>query len=323
MAFDMISIGDATEDVFVRLDEASVKCTLDGTNCKLIMDFATKIPVDRVDKLIGGNSANVAVGSSRLGLKSAFYVVLGDDEQGRLIKKKLLEDKVSPKYIQLKKGTKTNYSVVLNHGPERTILVHHEERSYKLPKFEKSKWVYYSSMGKGFERIHKDLEKYVKKNNVKLGFNPGTHQFRKGRKFLAPLLKASEVVFLNKEETQFLMQTKSNDFHVLCKKLKSTGCKIAVVTDGPNGSYAYDGKDFYYHNIFDVPVIERTGCGDSYSTGFIGALYHGKSWQEAMSWGTLNAASVIQKIGPEEGLAKLSWIKKTLKANPKFKPEKF
>jgi len=37
-----------------------------------------------------------------------------------------------------------------------------------------------------------------------------------------------------------------------------------------------------------------------------------------MKWGTINAASVIQCIGPQEGLIKLNLLMKILKANPKF-----
>ncbi|MBI2664551.1 carbohydrate kinase family protein [Candidatus Woesearchaeota archaeon] len=321
--FDLISIGDATEDVFMQLKEAEVHCELGTSKCTICMAFATKIPIDRVDKLIGGNAANVAVGGKRLGMKSALYCVLGNDEQGRLIRDTMKKEGVSTKYVQLKKGTATNYSVVINYGPERTILVHHEPRKYALPKLDKSRWVYYTSTGAGFQRLHKPLLKYIKKYNARFGFNPGTHQMRAGTKVLSPLLKASEVLFLNKEETQLVVKSESNDFKVLLRKMKALGPKIAVATDGPNGSYAYDGSEFYFQDIFDVPVIERTGCGDSYSTGFVAALFHGETWQDAMKWGTLNAASVLQKIGPEAGLAKLSWIKKKLKQHPEFRPAKF
>ena len=318
--FDMISVGDATEDVFIQVDEAKVNCK--KGKCVLCMEFATKIPVGRVDKLIGGNAANVAIGARRLGMNSAFYAVLGKDEQGELIRKSLAKEKVSLKYVQLKRGTKTNYSVVLNHGPERTILVHHVPRKYSLPKLGRSRWLYYTSMGAGFEKLHAPMLKYLRKQNVKFGFNPGTHQMRKGAKFLSPLLRAAGVLFLNKEETQLVTGSRSGSEKELLRKSKALGSEIAVLTDGPNGSYAYDGKEFYFQDIYKVPVVERTGCGDSYSIGFIAGLFHGQSWQEAMRWGTLNAASVIQQIGPQAGLARLGWIRKTLKSSPKFMPEK-
>ena len=320
--FDIISIGDATEDVFLQLKEASLHCKRGKKKCMICMEFATKIPVDRVDKLIGGNAANTAIGASRLGMKSAFYVVLGKDEQGTLIRKTLAKEKVSLKYVQLKSGTKTNYSVVLNYGPERTILVHHEPRKYNLPKLDRSKWLYYTSMGVGFERLHEPIIRYIKKNKSKFGFNPGTHQMRKGAKFLSPLLKATTALFLNKEETQLVTGSKSNNEKELLRKSKALGPEIAVLTDGPKGSYAYDGREFCFQKIYNVPVVERTGCGDSYGIGFISALFHGKNWKEAMRWGTLNAASVIQQIGPQAGLAKLAWIKKTLRTHKNFMPEK-
>ena len=317
---DIIAIGDATEDVFVQLKEATVR--KQGKKQILSLEFATKIPVDRVSKLIGGNAANVAIGARRLGMASAYYAVLGKDDQGERIKKALGKERVSLKYVQLKSGSKTNYSVALNHGPERTILVHHVPRTYKLPRLEKSQWIYYTSTGAGFERLHRPIIQYLKRQKAKMGFNPGTHQMRKGAKFLSPLLKKTEVLFLNKEETQLVTRSRSNDEKTLLKRSRALGPRIAVLTDGPNGSYAYDGKEFYYQKIYKVPVIERTGCGDSYSTGFLAALFHGRTWQEAMQWGTLNAASVIQQIGPQEGLARLSWMKKTLRTAKNFKPKK-
>src|SRR3989338_6583948 len=255
--FDLISIGDATEDVFLQIKEATVHCEKGTSKCTICMDFATKIPVDRIDKLIGGNAANAAVGASRLGMRTAFYCVLGKDVSGRIIMDTMRREKVSARYVQMRSDTQTNYSVVINNGPERTILVYHYPRKYNLPKLDRSAWLYYTSMGKGFERLHKPMLEYIRKNNVKFGFNPGTHQMRKGAKFLSPLLKAAEVIFLNKEETQFFAGTKSNDFRVLCQSLLDMGPRIAVVTDGPNGSYASDGKDFYYQDIYDVPVIDR------------------------------------------------------------------
>ena len=145
---DLISIGDATEDVFLQLKEAKVHCEPGTSKCTICMAFATKIPIDQVDTLIGGNATNAAIGGKKLGMESAFYCVLGQDEQGKLIKNTLKKEGVSTKYVQLKSNTETNYSVVLNYGPERTILVHHNPRKYKLPKLEKSKWVYSHPWGK-------------------------------------------------------------------------------------------------------------------------------------------------------------------------------
>jgi len=320
MKFDVITIGDASEDVFLQLMEAEVHCKV-GQKCELCMTYADKIPIARVDRLIGGNSSNLAIGMSRLGFKSAHFLVIGKDEQGKKLLDAMKADKVNTKYVKIDPKTMTNHSTILNLNAERTILIYHVERKYKLPNLDPARWVYYSSMGHGFQVIHKDLLSYIKKNKCKLGFNPGTHQLR-NIKYLKQFFRQSEVIFLNTEETQLVLKTNTHNFKTLLRGLKKLGGNIVVVTDGPKGSYAYDGKDFYFQDIYDVPILERTGCGDSYSTGFIAALMYGQDIKEAMRWGTVNAASVIQQIGPQPGLMKLSALKKILKTHPKFKPKK-
>ncbi|MCH8048485.1 hypothetical protein IIC44_00065, partial [Patescibacteria group bacterium] len=108
----------------------------------------------------------------------------------------------------------------------------------------------------------------------------------------------------------------------LMGKLHEEGVKIVVITDGPKGSYASDGENAYYLNIFPAPLVERTGAGDSFSTGFISALIYKESIVNAMCWGTVNSASVIGKIGAREGLLKKREIESILKKNPSFQAKK-
>jgi len=321
---DIISIGDVTTDVFLQVDDLILKCDKHNKkNCLLCMKYADKIVAKRVDKLIGGNAGNIAIGSKRLDLNSALYAQVGDDDQGEVLLKSLKKDNVSTKYFTLAKNELTNYSVVINYGVERTILIHHEKRDYKLKNFEKSKWVYVTSMAEGSEGFFPLVLKNKKKYNFKLGFNPGTHQLKWGLKSLSKMLSQSFITSLNVAEAQLLLKTKNLDLRYLLKKLYNTGTEIALITDGPSGSYAYDGKEFYFCPIYDVPILERTGCGDSYTTGFIAALHYKKDIMEAMKWGTINAASVIQYIGPQEGLIKLNMLKKIIKTNPKFNARTF
>lgn len=320
---DVLSIGDVTEDVFIQVPEASLHCEHKKMGCLLCVNYASKIAAPRVDKLIGGNAGNVAIGCARLGLNSALYAEVGDDEQGSLIYRSLKMNKVSTRYFFRKKGEQTNYSVVLNYGAERTIFVHHEKRDYKMPRLEKARWLYLTSMSQGSEKLFPGILSYARKNKVSIAFNPGTHHLKLGLKKLLPVLRQSSIIFLNAEEAQFLLKTKKRDFRYLAKRLWETGAKVAVVTDGPKGSYLYDGVEFLYCPIFDIPVVERTGCGDSYAAAFLSALCYGCDSREAMAWGTLNAASVIQQIGPQAGLMHLKSLKAVLSRHPKFKAREF
>lgn len=321
-SFDLISIGDTTLDVFLEIEEATVFCELEKEKCRLCVNYSDKIPVKRVTKIpVAGNAANLAVGSSRLELKTALYTILGNDDVGKKIYQRLEKEGIAPDYIQFDKKRGTNYSTVLNFKGERTIFVFHEHRDYSLPKLAQAKWVYFSSLAAGHEKLHYQIPAYLKKTRVKFGFNPGTFQLKEGLEVLGPIMKLTTVFLVNKEEAQRLAGD-YNDFKKLLTLLKNEGPEIAVVTDGPKGSYAFDGKNFYFQDIFDVPVVERTGCGDAYSTGFICALTCGRDISEAMRWGTVNAASVLQKIGPQEGLLTKKELLKILKDNPQFKTKR-
>jgi len=81
--YDIISIGDTTTDVFLEIDQATVNCTIKKEICQFCVDYANKIPVNKMFRLYGvGNAANSAVGSARMGLKTAIYTIIGKDMPG-------------------------------------------------------------------------------------------------------------------------------------------------------------------------------------------------------------------------------------------------
>ncbi|MBI5401407.1 carbohydrate kinase family protein [Candidatus Wolfebacteria bacterium] len=316
--FDLISIGDATSDVFLEIDEATVLCAVKKESCQLCINYADKVPVKKITKIsLAGNAANVAVGASRLGLKSAFFTILGNDDMGKEIFKKLKAEGVARDYIKFDKKRGTNYSTVISFKGERTILVFHERRDYRFSHLAKAKWVYLTSMGVGHESLYKPLIKYLKKNKTKLGFNPGTFQLKLGLIKLRPIIKLTTIFIVNKEEAERLAG-KLKSVKELLLSLKKEGPKIVVITDGIKGSYAFDGKKVYFQDIFAAPIVERTGCGDSYAAGFLCALAYGYDIPVAMRWGAINAASVLQKIGSQEGLLSRREVERTLSKNPKI-----
>ncbi|MBI4122836.1 MAG: carbohydrate kinase family protein [Parcubacteria group bacterium] len=320
--FDVISIGDTQHDVFLELEEETKVLEDRKTKTKYLgVVYAEKISVKKFTSIVAvGNSANVAIGCSRLGLKTAFYTVLGFDTVGREELAVFKKEKVALDYIVWDRKHGSNFSAVLNYQAERTILVHHEHRNYVLPRLAPSKWVYLSSMGPGFEKIHGALLRYVKKHKVKMGFNPGSFQMRAGLKKLAPVIRRSAVFFVNREEAETLLKKRA-DIKTLLRLLYQLGPKIVVITDGPKGSYSFDGKHALFLPIFPAKIVERTGTGDAYSTGFISALAYDYGVVEAMRWGTFNAASKIQSIGARQGLLSKSAMTNLVKKNKKFQPK--
>ncbi len=315
--YDIISIGDPVIDSFMFIHDIEIK-RIKG-NLKAIINWGDKLPVDKFYKSVAGNATNNAVGSSRLGLKTAYFCVVAHDSGGREIIHKMTQEKVATEYIVLDDKHGTNYHTVLCYKGERTIFAFHEHRPYKLPKLAPSKWIYLTSMPQGFEKIYKDLAVYLDKTGAQMAFNPGTYQLRAGPKANKIMLERTSVLSLNKEEAQSWVGD-YDDPEELCKRLRKLGPKSIVLTDGRRGAYSYSAEGYFYCPEFPGPRLEATGAGDSFTTAYVAALAYGKSHADALRWGPVNAGSVVQHVGPQAGLLSKHQIESRLSKMKKFQP---
>ena len=266
-----------------------------------------------------GNAANASVVAARLGLQSALISNIGDDYFGEEALGALKKENVGAEFVTVNNGKKTNYHYVLWYEDDRTILIKHQEYDYRLPYFNDPKWVYFSSMGENSMPFHEVFEKYMSEHpNVKLAFQPGTYQMKFGRKKLAGIYRRTDVFISNKEETQRILEVGEPDVKKLMKGIMELGPKIAVVTDGTEGAYAYDGKSAWFMPPYPdpKPPYERTGAGDAFSSTFVVALCLGLSVQDALRWAPINSMSVVQYVGAREGLLTRYKLEKYLSEAP-------
>lgn len=323
--YDILSVGDATIDHFFFIHDASVACDVNKEDCKLVINYADKLAVDRYLRVTAGNAMNHAISSSMLGLKTAFYTVIGEDSAGEGILEQLKKYGVSDDYVQIDKENSTNVSAVISFNGERTILVYHVAREYNFPMDIETKWLYLTSAGPQsvVPLLHEQVLKYLHNNpSVKLAFNPGTHQMHLGLEALKPLFASCKILFMNKEEYERVLGLPTgSDIKNLMTVMHKLGVKICVLTDGPKGSYAYDGAKYYFLPIYDGLVVERTGCGDAFGAAFTAARAYDLSVEEAIQWGTFNSAYVIRMPGPQNGLLDKQEMLSLLKDNKDFKPK--
>lgn len=288
---DFVCIGDATQDNFFFISEATVECDINRENCVMALKYGGKVPVERYAVNIGGNAANVACGLAKLGAETALLTTFGDDDRGVWIKKELMRQGVDLALAVTEPGRESNISTVIVYKGERTILTYHGQGA-DLEKVPEASWIYLTSSsgvdsGKLFDRV---LEYKKTNGDAKLAFNPGTGDLRKGKEFLAPILGVADVLIVNKEEGEML------------GGVAELGIKIVAVTDGANGAMVYAEGTQY-----SLPAATNTssgtaGAGDAFSSGFLAALYFGKDAKTALAWGIKNSGSVVQKVGSTAGL---------------------
>jgi ribokinase len=316
----ILSIGEATLDSFMFIHDANVHCTIDKTKCEFCMNYADKVAADKLAFSVGGNAANTAVAFARLGFESQLFSMLGNDWIAERIQAALTEEKIDCRYIEVEPGP-TSYATAIVFKGERNLVIYHVPRQYRLPQFEPVDWVYLTSMGEGFAPAYQQALQFVKTNNVKLAFNPGTHQLKAGPEALKPLLAVTMALFLNTDEARLVSGLSTTaSFRELAEALYDLGPKSVNITDGPNGAYNFDGQQLLFCDIFPAEVLERTGCGDSYASGFTSAFASGQSASEAMRWGMANSSGVVAAIGPQEGLLHQTEMQAVLKANAGIVP---
>lgn len=324
--YDFVAIGDIVTDAFIQLskDDADVSIDLDTGRKTLHMPFGSKLPYEDVTVVPAvGNSPNAAVSAHRLGLKAALVTNVGHDRNGKDCLDALRQEGVHTDFVKEHEGKSSNYHYVLRYGPERTILIKHEQFPYTLPDFpEPPRYLYFSSIGEHGVDFHFTIADYVKAHpQTKLVFQPGTFQIKLGREKLKSLYEVTEIFFCNKEEAQEILGTQEQDMPTLIRHFKELGPKLPVITDGPNGAYVVDAEDIAWHMPMypdPAPPVDRTGAGDSFSSTFTAAIALGKTPAEALAWGPINSMSVVQNIGAQAGLLNRETLEEYLAAAPEF-----
>ena len=311
--FDVISIGNALIDAFLTIHDANEYCSVDAAGQTLRIAAGEKINLESSQFLLGGNAANVAVGLSRLGLKSAIAAEVGDDEFTEKIIKGLTKEHVATTYLKQTEAA-SSFAIALNFKGERTLFVQHILRKHNFQLSDaKTKWLYLTSLGNEWHEAYRHTGEIAKQGKALLAFNPGSLQLAEGVASFRALLPLTTLLFVNKEEAEEIAGEKPNSVETLLKKTQATGPKHVVLTDGENGSYVITDTGAMYHcGLYPARDVERTGAGDAYATAFLAAIIHGEKTQEAMRWGAANSASVIEHVGAEEGLLRHATMKEKL-----------
>lgn len=330
--FDILSVGDVVTDAFIKLldNEEKVIHQKNGEEW-LAIPFGTKLPYDHSEIIEGvGNAANAAVSFARLGLKTGFVANVGADQQGRDIIASLDKNDVDTRFVRINSGKVSNYHYVLWYKEERTIFIKHEEYDYHWPHLrpaEVPRWVYFSSISKKALPYHDDLADWLDENpTVHLAFQPGTFQMEAGTERLKRLYQRASILLLNREEAVTVGGGNHADINDLFDKLHALGPQVVVITDGPDGAYASDGRQRLMMPPYPdpAPPFERTGAGDAFASTFVAAAAKGLALEDALRWAPINSMSVVQKTGGQAGLVTEKQLQTYLHHAPKdYKPKLF
>ncbi len=320
--YNVITIGGATEDItFYTREGILIENKDDLLRQKLLaFEYGAKIKIEKAHSTFGGGAANAAVCFSRLGLRVASMVAIGDDNRGERIINNFKEQGVDTSLLKRIKNIETGFSFLLV-GPGNEHIVFSNRAANSKLQITKSdlnilkttKWIYLTSLSGAWRLVLSRLFSL----DIKIAWNPGHIQLESGKKAIGRYLAKTEILILNKDEAiELVVSDKKyrscdynflNNVRNLLKILKEWGPKIVVITNGKHGADAFDGEKFYHQKVLkEKRRVDTTGVGDAFGSTFVAGLEVYQDIKRAMHLAARNTASVISKQGAQNGLIKLN-----------------
>lgn len=254
---------------------------------------------DRLSLGGGGSAANVAVGASRLGVKSGFIGSIGFDTFGRVLLEELEHEGVDVAHVKVDTSTSSGLTVIAINNKGQVIMFGYTGASDKLFPSDLNKEYISSSEHVHITGLSFDTAlaaaKIAKKANVTVSFDPGRLMSKMGLKRLLPLLHYVDQILLNQEEAREL--TGVIELEKAAKAIIKSGPKMVIIKRGPDGVFAMNHSKSFSVPAYPVKVVDTTGAGDAFSAGFITAQLEGKNFEDSVEFANATANLKITRVG--------------------------
>jgi ribokinase len=254
---------------------------------------------DRLSLGGGGSAANVAVGASRLGVKSGFIGSIGFDTFGRVLLEELEHEGVDVAHVKVDTSTSSGLTVIAINNKGQVIMFGYTGASDKLFPSDLNKEYISSSEHVHITGLSFDTAlaaaKIAKKANVTVSFDPGRLMSKMGLKRLLPLLHYVDQILLNQEEAREL--TGVIELEKAAKAIIKSGLKMVIIKRGPDGVFAMNHSKSFSVPAYPVKVVDTTGAGDAFSAGFITAQLEGKNFEDSVEFANATANLKITRVG--------------------------
>ncbi len=257
-----------------------------------------------VKKAPGGSAANTIVSLARLGVEVGFVGIVGTDEEGELILEEFRKEGVETR-IRREEGytgaaigfidARGERALYIYPGVNELLSIEDIDRGF----VDTAQFLHMSSfVNKEQLEMQRELARRV---NSKLSFSPGMLCFKYELEDLSEVIERSEVVFLSLRELTSLI--KGADYEEGADILLNKGAQIVCVTLGEKGCYVASRTGAsHLIDAYPTNVVDTTGAGDAFASGFLYGLLHERSIHESGNLGNLVASFCIREYGCRKGL---------------------
>ncbi len=287
--FDLLVVGEINPDLILR-----------GGDLTPTFGQAEKL-VDAAALTIGSSSVMVACGAARLGLRTAFVGVVGDDVFGRFMLDALRGRGVATTGCLVDASVPTGFSVILSQPADRAILTYPGSIArLRLRDIDPNilRRARHLHVGGYFllDALRPDLSELFGRAKAQgLSTSLDTNWDPSGRWNVDPekLWPVCDVFLPNEAEACHIARTET-----LGAALDVLGTQLPTlaVKTGVRGGIARQGSQTVSAAPLEIDVVDTTGAGDSFDAGFLYGYLAGKSLEESLrlacACGSLSARGV-------------------------------
>lgn len=285
-------------------------------------------------KYVGGSPANIAIGSSKLGLKAGFIGKVSDDQHGRFVEQYMKNVGIdTSNFVFDQDGHKIGLAFTEILSPEEcSILMYREDVAdlYLAPSevnedyIKKSKILLVSGTALSKSPSREAVLKAVnvaKKNNVKiifeLDYRPYTWQsIDETSVYYSLVAEQADVVIGTRDEYDVMENTIDGKNEQTIQYLFKHSSDLVVIKHGVEGSYAYTKSgETFRSKAYKTKVLKTFGAGDSYASAFLYALITGKDIETALKYGSASASIVVSKHSSSEAMPTVEEIEALIAKN--------
>lgn len=254
----------------------------------------------------GGSAANTIVGLARLGCSTSIIGKIAEDEDGDLIEYNLAINGVyTNNLIYSETGSTGKCLGFVDNDGERCLYispgVNDDIQIGEINPLNimRCKIMHYTSfVGDSFKAQIELLEKL--NDSTVLSFDPGMLYVQKGFEVLKPILERTNILLINESELRLLCNNNDSSLKELAVGLLDLGIETVVIKQGSKGVFAMNNAEECQVDAFKCSVVDTTGAGDSFNSGFLYSFLKGFDLEKSCRIGNWVASKAIQGFGMDK-----------------------
>lgn len=252
----------------------------------------------------GGSASNTIMGLSSLGVKTSYIGKIAEDSDGDTLEYNLSKKGVyTSNLIYSEDGVTGNALVFVDSEGNRAIYLNPGVNDnisigeINLLNINRCKILHFSSfVGEDSFNTQKELVEKINKDTI-LSFDPGMIYVKKGFESLNPILNRTNILLINENELRILFDDYEKTVKDLAMELLNKGIGTVVIKQGSKGVFALNKNEDVFKDVFNVKVVDTTGAGDLFNTGFLYSYLKGYSLLKSCTIGNWFASKYIQYSG--------------------------